>query len=85
MHPFRYRDKGSMATVGRNLAVAEMGKLRMGGLLAWMAWMAVHLFSLVGVKNKIVIFLNWIWQYFTYDSSLRLIIKPAGEPGNAST
>jgi NADH dehydrogenase len=85
MHPFRYRDKGSMATVGRNLAVAEMGKLRMGGLVAWMAWMAVHLFSLVGVKNKIVIFLNWIWQYFTYDSSLRLIIKPAGEPGNAST
>lgn len=77
--PFRYRDKGSMATVGRNLAVAEMGKLRMGGLIAWLAWMAVHLFSIVGVKNKIFIFINWIWQYFTYDSSLRLIIKPAVE------
>jgi NADH dehydrogenase len=76
---FRYRDKGSMATVGRNLAVAEMGKLRMGGLIAWLAWMAVHLFSIVGVKNKIFIFLNWIWQYFTYDSSLRLIITPARE------
>jgi NADH dehydrogenase len=75
--PFRYRDKGSMATVGRNLAVAEMGKLHLGGLIAWLAWMAVHLFSIVGVKNKIFIFLNWIWQYFTYDSSLRLIIKPS--------
>jgi len=74
---FRYRDKGSMATVGRNLAVAEMGKLRLGGLIAWLAWMAVHLMSIVGVKNKIFIFLNWTWQYITYDSSLRLIIKPA--------
>jgi NADH dehydrogenase len=79
LQAFRYLDKGSMATVGRNLAVAEMGKLRMGGLIAWLAWMAVHLFSIVGVKNKIFVFLNWIWQYFTYDSSLRLIIKPARE------
>ncbi len=82
---FRYRDKGSMATVGRNLAVAEMGTLRMRGWIAWLAWMAVHLFSIVGVKNKIFIFLNWIWQYFTYDSSLRLIIKPARPPGDERT
>jgi NADH dehydrogenase len=74
-----------MATVGRNLAVAEMGTLRMRGWIAWLAWMAVHLFSIVGVKNKIFIFLNWIWQYFTYDSSLRLIIKPARPPGDERT
>jgi NADH dehydrogenase len=76
---FQYRDKGSMATVGRNLAVAEMGKIRLGGLTAWLAWMAVHLMSIVGVKNKIFIFLNWTWQYVSYDSSLRLIIKPAAK------
>lgn len=77
MVPFVYRDKGSMATVGRNLAVAEKGKLKLRGFIAWAAWMAVHLMSVIGVKNRLLILVNWMWQYITYDQSLRLIIKPS--------
>ncbi len=77
MQPFCYKDKGSMATIGRNKAVADLHGLRFGGLSAWILWMTVHLMSILGVKNKIIILLNWIWNYFTYDQSLRLIIKPA--------
>jgi len=73
---FIYRDLGSMATIGRNRAVADIGKRRLTGYFAWLMWLFVHLFAIVGVKNKIFVFLNWIWNYFTYDQSLRLIIKP---------
>lgn len=74
---FSYVDKGSMATVGRNKAVAELrGGLKFGGLFAWMLWMFVHLFLIVEFRNKIVIFGNWIWNYFTYDRGTRLIIRP---------
>jgi len=73
---FTYKDLGSMATIGRNRAVADIGKRRMTGFFAWIMWLFVHLFAIVGVKNKIIVFLNWIWNYFTYDQSLRLIIKP---------
>ncbi len=76
LKPFVYNDKGSMATVGKNLAVVEVGKVKFGGFFAWLTWMAVHLMSIVGVKNKLFIFLNWVWHYFTHDPSLRLIIKP---------
>lgn len=72
---FRYHDKGSMATVGRNRAVVDLPKLRFSGFLAWMVWMFVHLMSIVGVKNRLVIFINWLWNYMTYDQSLRLIIR----------
>lgn len=75
--PFIYNDKGSMATVGRNLAVAELGKIRMKGFIAWAVWMMVHLMSIIGVKNRLFILINWIWQYVTYDQSLRLIIHPS--------
>ncbi len=75
MESFEYHDKGSMATVGRNKAVAEIGKIRLTGFFAWLTWMAVHLMSIIGVKNRLVVLLNWMWQYFTYDQSLRLIIK----------
>lgn len=75
--PFEYKDKGSMATVGRNLAVAELGKVKMKGFFAWIIWMAVHLMSIIGVKNRLFILINWIWQYVTYDQSLRLIIRPS--------
>lgn len=74
--PFIYRDKGSMATVGRNVAVARIGKLKFQGVLAWFIWCFVHLMTIVGVKNKLFIFINWLWSYLTYDLSLRLIIKP---------
>jgi len=77
LEPFVYRDKGSMATVGRNLAVAELGKIKMKGFFAWVVWMMVHLMSIIGVKNRLFILINWVWQYVTYDQSLRLIIRPS--------
>lgn len=76
---FKYNDKGSMATVGRNRAVVDLPKLKFGGFPAWMVWMFVHLMSIVGVKNRLVIFINWLWNYMTYDQSLRLIIRPSAK------
>ena len=73
--PFTYKDKGTMATVGRNKAVVDMGKLQFGGFPAWMVWMFVHLISIIGFRNKLVVFLNWVWNYFTYDKGTRLIIR----------
>ncbi|MCO5258578.1 MAG: NAD(P)/FAD-dependent oxidoreductase [Crocinitomicaceae bacterium] len=72
---FRYKNLGAMATVGRNKAVVELPKKRFGGFLAWATWMFVHLRSIFGIKNKWIIFINWVWNYFTYNSSLRLIIR----------
>lgn len=73
--PFRYNDKGSMATVGRNRAVVDLPSFSFQGWLAWVVWLLVHLFSILGTKNKIFIFLNWVWNYLTYDQGLRLIIR----------
>lgn len=74
---FVYNDKGSMATVGRNLAVVDMPKpkLHFGGLFAWMIWMGLHLMLILGVKNRFFVFSNWLYNYFTYDQNLRLIFK----------
>ena len=74
---FEYFDKGSMATVGRNLAVVDMPtpKLHFGGFFAWLIWMGLHLILILGVKNRLFVFLNWIYNYITYDQSLRLIFK----------
>ena len=74
--PFIYKDLGSMATVGRNLAVVDLPFWKFQGFFAWLTWMFVHLMAIVGVKNKLLIFINWLWNYVTYDQSLRLIIKP---------
>lgn len=75
--PFKYKDKGSMATIGRNKAVVDLpNNLHFGGFFAWFIWMFVHLISIVGFRNKIVILSNWIWNYFTYDRGTRLIIRP---------
>lgn len=76
LKPFVYNDLGSMATVGRNLAVVELPFIKFQGFFAWVTWMFVHLMSIVGVKNRLLIFVNWCWNYFTYDQSLRLLIKP---------
>lgn len=73
---FQYNDLGSMATVGRNRAVAEIGKFHTQGFVAWMLWLFVHLRSILGVRNKIIVFLNWMWSYLTYDSSIRMIVFP---------
>jgi NADH dehydrogenase len=73
---FRYKDLGTMATIGRNLAVVELPWVHFHGIFAWFVWMFVHLMSIVGVRNKLLIFFNWAWKYFTYDQSLRLILRP---------
>lgn len=78
--PFKYYNKGSMATIGRNKAVVELPKIRFGGFPAWAVWLFIHLMSIVGVKNRLFIFIDWMWSYFTYDPSLRLIIKPQPTP-----
>lgn len=79
--PFKYKDKGSMATIGRNLAVVDLPFLSFQGFFAWLTWMFVHLMAIVGVKNRLLIFINWFWNYVTYDQSLRLIIKPFRKGG----
>jgi len=76
MKAFVYKDLGSMATVGRNKAVVDLPNIKFQGFFAWMVWMFVHLMSIVGIKNRLLIFINWAWNYLTYDQSLRLIIKP---------
>lgn len=73
---FEYSDKGSMATVGRNLAVVDLPFIKFQGFIAWLFWMFLHLMLILGVKNKLLVFINWMWKYFTFDQSLRLIIKP---------
>lgn len=75
MRPFKYTDLGSMATIGRNRAVAEFAGVRLSGYLAWIAWMVVHLLNLLGFRNKLVVFINWFYRYFTYDRGTRIIIK----------
>lgn len=74
--PFKFKSQGSMATVGRHLAVVDLPFIKFQGVLAWLFWMFLHLMLVLGVKNKLLIFVNWLWKYFTFDQSLRLIIKP---------
>jgi NADH dehydrogenase len=73
--PFKYFDKGSLATIGRNKAVADLGKLKFQGFFAWMVWMFVHLISLLGFRNKVVVFINWMGSYLNYNGGTRLIIR----------
>jgi len=73
---FSYNDKGTMATIGRNLAVVEAGKFKFQGFFAWFVWMFVHLMLLVGFRNRVVVFVNWTWNYFRYNNGLRLIVRP---------
>ena len=77
---FRYKDKGSMATIGRNRAVVDMPGAHMSGFMAWLAWMFVHLMSLLGMRNKITVLINWIWAYCNYSTSLRLLIHTCRYP-----
>ncbi len=79
MKPFRYHDKGSMAIIGKNKAVADIPfpKIHLKGIIAWLAWLFVHLFSLISYRNRVRTFFNWMAAYFTNDQSLRMIIRPA--------
>jgi NADH dehydrogenase len=72
---FRYLDKGKMATIGRHRAVADLPFTQLKGFFAWVLWSVVHLISIIGVKNKIMVFLDWSWKYITYDQALRLLIR----------
>ncbi len=76
MKPFEYNDKGSMATIGRNKAVVDLPNYHFHGVFAWFVWMFVHLFSLIGFKNKAVVFMNWVYNYIRFDREGRLIIRP---------
>lgn len=78
LKPFRYRNKGVLATIGRNKAVADLpGNIHFSGIIGWIIWMVVHLLFLVGFRNKAVVFANWLWNYITYDRGIRLIFRPS--------
>lgn len=91
MKPFRYRDRGAMATIGRNRAVADIQLLHKSyktqGFIAWLIWMFVHLISLIGFRNRLMVMINWVWRYFSYDTGIRLIIgqKKENTPVEAVT
>jgi NADH:ubiquinone reductase (H+-translocating) len=74
--PFRYKDKGSLATIGRRRAVALIGRLRLSGPVAWLAWLLIHIFFLIGFRNRLVVLFNWAWAYVTYERGARLILGP---------
>ena len=76
MKPFEYRDKGAMATIGRNKAVVDLNKFKFQGVFAWYVWMFVHLFFLIGFRNRVVVFVNWVYNYVRFDREARLIIRP---------
>jgi NADH dehydrogenase len=76
MKPFVYKDKGAMATVGRNKAVVDLPNFKFQGVFAWYVWMFVHLFFLIGFRNRIVVFINWVYNYIRFDREARLIIRP---------
>ncbi|SHG96135.1 NADH dehydrogenase [Flagellimonas flava] len=76
LKPFIYRDKGSMATVGRNKAVVDLPRFKFQGVFAWFVWMFVHLYFLIGFRNRVVVFINWVYNYIRFDREARLIIRP---------
>jgi NADH:ubiquinone reductase (H+-translocating) len=71
--PFRYRDKGSLATIGRAAAVADLGRFALSGFLAWLAWWAIHIFFLIGFRSRVLVMFSWAWSYFTFQRGARLI------------
>ena len=76
--PFRYRDAGSLATIGRAAAVAEFGRLKLSGFIAWLAWLLVHIYFLIGFRNRLLVMLQWAWLYLRHDSGARLITGEVG-------
>ncbi|TNJ33049.1 NAD(P)/FAD-dependent oxidoreductase [Arenimonas terrae] len=82
--PFRYRDYGNLATIGRMAAVVDFGRLRFSGILAWWFWLVAHLFFLIGFRNRIIVLVNWGWSYWTYQRHARIIVR-GGDPQARST
>jgi NADH dehydrogenase len=79
--PFHYWDKGSLATIGRAAAVAEFGRIHISGYVAWLAWLFVHIFFLIGFRNRLLVFIQWAWSYVTYERGARLITGSTYLPG----
>ena len=73
--PFKYKDQGTMATIGRNKAVVDLKHFKFSGFFAWLTWMFVHLMLLVEFRNRLIVFVNWAWRYVKYDRGSRLIIR----------
>ncbi len=82
--PFRYWDKGSLATIGRAAAVADFGKIHISGFVAWLSWLFVHIFFLIGFRNRLLVFIQWAWSYLTYERGARLITGGTSLPGWAA-
>jgi NADH dehydrogenase len=79
--PFHYFDKGSLATIGRAAAVAQFGRIHISGFMAWLAWLFIHILFLIGFRNRVLVFIQWAWSYFTYERGARLITGGTGLPG----
>jgi NADH dehydrogenase len=79
--PFHYRDKGNLATIGRAAAVAQFGKIHISGFIAWLAWLFIHILFLIGFRNRLLVFIQWAWSYFTYERGARLITGSGDLPG----
>jgi NADH dehydrogenase len=83
--PFRYRDYGTLATIGRRAAVAVIGRLRLWGYPAWLAWLFAHIYFLIGFRNRLIVLIEWAWSYWTFERSARIVIGkeagPADTPG----
>lgn len=79
-HRFVYKDKGSMATIGKNRAVADIAGTSFSGFFAWLLWLAIHLISILGMRNKLSVLVNWLWNYIFYSTSLRLLLRPTKYP-----
>ena len=73
LKPFHYNDPGLMAAIGRGQAVAQLGRFQFDGILAWLAWLAVHIAQLIGFRNRIIVLINWAWDYFLYERAVRII------------
>jgi NADH:ubiquinone reductase (H+-translocating) len=80
LEKFIYKDPGSLATIGRNQAVAYIGGLKFRGFLAWVVWLVVHIMQLIGFRNRLIVLINWAWDYFLYERAVR-VIEPAGKKG----
>ena len=75
LEPFQYKDPGLLATIGRNAAVARIWGLSFSGFIAWVIWVALHIYRLIGFRNRLVVLINWAWDYFFYDNQVRLISR----------
>jgi NADH dehydrogenase len=78
--PFHYRDKGILATIGRGAAVAQVGPIRATGYLAWLLWLFIHIFFLIGFRNRLIVMIQWAWSYVTFDRGARLITENLSKP-----